>query len=898
MPTPAWRRYLTFFKPDVRRDVDDELAFHLEERTADLVASGLTPAAAQRQARAEFGDVEQVSAGLRDIDHRILTNRARTEWRSVMQDEIRHALRRLARQPAFTVPAVLTLALGIGATTAIFTVLDAVVLRPLPYANADRLVYIDSPVPGVGKDTRWWLARHEMFYFKQNARALEDLGVYHQDELTILGDGSNGAERARSADVSSTMFSVLGLRPYLGRLLSPEDNVSRHWQVVVLGYDFWRRRFGGDPNIVGKTIPVEGFPLQVVGVLQPGAHLPDQRVDVWTPAYVDPNMPAVNNHTWFGIGRLRPGYEASDLERELVPLVKRFAEVFPTAYRQRWLESSGFTVAVTPLRDWIVGDVVTRALWILLGSVALVFVVAAANVANLLLVRLEARRRELAMRLALGANRAHVAAHFLAEGLVLSLAAAALGVALAWAGLRVLIASAPDGIPRLSEVSLDWRSVSLAIALAVGIGIVFAIVPIASARVDVRTLREGSRSLTTSRRRHVVRGALVAGQVALALILLTAAGLMVKSFRNLRGVQAGFDPRNVLTMAMSLPGSRYDNDRKIGAFVEQLANQIRAMPDVQEVGFGDQVPPEMTTGCTGVVTEAASREEMKSACIVNSRVAPGYFEALGVRVSGDRPTWAQTDAGAGPAIISRALAERFWPGENPIGKGIRCCHPGKQWYRIIGVADDVRGNGFDQPVTQVIYFPIIALDSAQLEGSPRYLEVIVRSKSGNLRALSPAVKRVIASLDAQVPIANERSMQQVVAQSMVSRTFTLMLLGIASLMALVLSAIGLYGVVSYVVGQRRGEIGIRVALGAQKGEVGRMIVVQSVRMAVIGVVLGVVGALGVTRLMRSWLFEVEPSDPVTLGLVGLFLLVVAACASWIPARRAMRVDPSEALRTS
>ena len=351
-------------------------------------------------------------------------------------------------------------------------------------------------------------------------------------------------------------------------------------------------------------------------------------------------------------------------------------------------------------------------------------------------------------------------------------------------------------------------------------------------------------------------------------------------------------------MAVSLPAARYDDDRKATAFFEQLATRLSAIPDVAAVGFGETVPPEMTTGCTGVMTEAPTREEMKSACIVTMRVSPGYFEALGIRVEGRTPTWSETDAGTGPAVMSRALAEQFWPGQNAIGKGVRCCNPGKAYYRVVGVSDNVRGNGFDQPVTQVVYFPMVAMSDAPLEEVPRYLEVVVRSKSGNVRALTSAVKREITSLDVQVPVANERSMEQVVARSMAKRTFTLTLLGIASVMALVLSAIGLYGVVSYVVGERRGEIGIRVALGAQRGEVGRMIVMQSVRLAVVGVVVGLAAALSVTRLMRSLLFEVQPTDPITLGMVGVFLLVVAVAASWIPARRAMRVDPSEALRGS
>ena len=897
MGTPSWRRYLTFWRPDIARDVDDELRFHLEERTADLVASGLARTDALRQARAEFGDVDQVSAGLRDIDKRILDHRVRTEWRTVMKDEIRHALRRLLRHPAFTVPAVLTLALGIGATTAIFTVVDAVILRPLPFANADRLVYIDSPMPGMGADTRWWLGRHEMFYFKQNARGLEDLGLYQNSEVTIPGDGAASAERASSANISATLLHVLGLRPFAGRLLTPEDNLHQEPQVALLGYDFWLRRFGGDRTIVGKTIPLDGFPVEVVGVLQSGASLPDARIDVWLPAYIDPAMTARNNHTWSGIGRLRPGYTAAYLERELAPLVRRFPEIFPTAYSERFMTNTGFSVAVTPLRDWIVGDVVTRALWILLASVALVFLVAAANVANLFLVRLDARRREIAMRLALGASRGHLAAHFLAEGVALATAAAALGILLAHSGLRALLAGAPDGIPRLAEVHLGAPGVVVAVALALVTGAVFALVPILRARVDVQTLRDGSRTLTPNRRRNAVRGALVAGQVAFAVVLLAAAGLMVRSFENLRAVKPGFDGNAVLTMAVSLPAARYQNDQAASALFEQLATRLQAIPDVKSVGFGEQVPPDMTTGCTGVMTQAPTREETKSACVITIRVAPGYFEALGTRVRGRAPTWSETNSGAGPVVITRALAERFWPGEDPIGKGIRCCQPGKTWYRIIGVSEDVRGNGFDKPVTEAVYFPMIALADAPLEGRPLYQHVILRSRSGNLRALAPAVRQAITSVDVQVPIANEQSMEQVVARSMAKRTFTLTLLGIAASMALLLSAIGLYGVVSYVVGQRRGEIGVRVALGAQRSVVGRMIVMHSVRLAGIGVAIGVAASLATTRLLRSLLFEVQPNDPATLVAVSVTLVLLAAFASWVPARRAMRVDPVEALRT-
>jgi predicted permease len=897
MTAPFWRRYLTFWRPNVQRDVDDEVRFHLEERTADLIARGLTPADAARQARAEFGDVDQVSADLRDIDQRILDHRARTEWRTVMFDEIAHALRRLIRQPAFTIPAILTLALGIGATTAIYTVLDAVVLRSLPYPNADRLVYLDSPMPVTGKDP-WWLARHEMFHFKQNSRMLENIGVYQSEGATIVGDASNATEFIQTAKVSATLLDVLGFKPHLGRLLTPDDNRFPDSRVIVLSYEFWARRYGGDRSIIGKSIPYGRDMLEVVGVMQPGAALPDQKVDAWTPAWVDPTMEPRNNHTWPSIARIKPGVTAADLERELRPMVARFPEVFPRVYSANFMKNTGFTVAVQPLRDWVVGSAVTRALWILLAAVALVFLVAAANVANLFLVRTDARRREMAMRVALGAGRAHLAAHFFAEGLVLSLTAAALGVVLAVVGLNLLLAGAPDGIPRLGEVHLGWQAIIVAVALALGTGTLFAIMPLSSARADVNTLREGSRTLTLSKRRHAVRGALVAGQVALALVLLAAAGLMLKSFRNLKSVDGGFNGDNTLTMDVALPPGRYPNDVAVASFFQDLSNRVGAMPDVQSVGFGQEVPPDMSTGCTGVIAEAETVQQMKSACVMTLRASPGYFEALGMRIQGRTPTWTETNAGAGPAIITRSLAEKLWPGQDPIGKGITCCQRGTMWYRIVGVADEIRGNGFDKPVLQTVFFPMIAPKEAPLEGTPWGMKVIVRSRSGNLSALAPAVRRVITTMDAQIPIGKELSMEQVVARSMAKRTFTLTLLGIASAMALLLSAIGLYGVVSYVVGERRGEIGVRIALGARAAVVGQMIVMQSVRLAVVGVAVGLVGAFAAMRVMRSLLFGVEPTDPITLLIVSAALVLLAAAASWVPARRAMRVNPVEALRGS
>ena len=884
----------------LRDAVDEELRFHLEERVEELMARGMERAQAEREARARFGDVEEYRAQTRAIDERILREDRRMELLDALGRELRQAVRTLGRSRGFTALAALTLALGVGATTAIYTVLDAVVLRPLPYAEADRLVALSSPVPGVTPDAEWGISQAGFFHFRDSVRSFESLGAYSRGRLAMTGEGQ--AELVEAGIVTASLFDVLRLRPALGRLFTAADDQPGVAPVGVLAHEYWTQRFGADPAVVGRTVLVDPFgAVQVVGVMQPGAKLPDQPVDLWLPRQLDPAAPPQNSHMVFHgvVARLRPGATLPAAQAELARLTTAFPRRFPTAYSESFLRETGFTTKAVSLRDEVVGGTAT-VLWILLAAVGLVFAIACANVANLFLVRAEGRRREIAVRRALGAGRSHLALHFLAESLLLALAAAAVALALAQAGLRLLVAAAPAGLPRLAEVQLGWRGAAVAVLCAVAAALAFGLVPLVRAArgVDVSTLREGGRGLSASRGRHAVRGAFVVAQVALALVLLAAAGLMAESYRRLRAVRPGFDAAGVLAVGISLPRARYDSYEKVAAFHRDLAARLRALPRVQAVGAGNVVPLAGYDGCSIVFVEgrpvAPGREP---SCIGTHFVAPGYFAALGMRVRGAAPGWAETQGAAAGVVVTQALARRLWPGEDPIGRGIKCCQDGPPYYRVAGVADDVRGSWLDEPPTEAVFFPVVPLKGTMLWSPQRSMSVLVRTSLSDPTAVAPAVRRVLAEMDPSVPLGSAEPMSRVVAKSMARTSFTMLLLGVAAAMALVLSAVGIYGVISYVVGQRRGEIGIRIALGAPIAQVKRLVVLQSVRLAVAGVALGLAAALASTRVLASLLFEVSPTDPRVLALVALALVALAALASYVPARRASRVDPAEALRS-
>lgn len=892
----SWRRYLRFFGPDIEGDIDDELSFHLAERIETLRAEGRSEAEARAQALEEFGDVRDVRTSLRTIDRRIEQRRVRGERLTSLATRLRHSVRVLVRQPAFTVPAVTTLAVGMAAAVTIFTLLDTVVLTPLPFPNADRLVALSSPMPKLN-DT-WGIARHQLFYYQANARSIEAMALYRESEATLTGDGTTQfAERVPIATVSADIFGVLGMVPVLGRTLTAQDNLERTPSSAVIGHALWRRRFGGDPAIVGRTIDVEGFAVQVVGVAPPGAQLPDRPVDLWLPDYVNPAAPAQNNHVRSAVARLRPGYTAAEAEADLAPLVLRMEEEFPSAYPNHWIRDSGFRTAVVPLRDDVVGATIVRALWILLAGVGIVLVVALANVANLFLVRADGRSRELLVRSALGARRADLLMLHLTDALAVTVVAALLALALVRAAIGVLVWLAPEGLPRLAELHVGWPVALLLLGASMAIGVGLGVMTAGTSRRDHAALRDASRGVTLTRRQVGVRGALVVAQVALAVVLMAGAGLMVRSFQKLRAISPGFVPDGVSTMDLALPAARFDGVTRVSDFHERVTAAVRAIPGVTSASVVEQLPLTGRSGCTAVVTSQPGARGRAEQCVTTLQAAPGYFETMGIPVRGTATTWDDMHRGSGGVVVTRALADVLWPGENPLGRTIRCCSVGEGWFHVSGVVDRLYDAGLDAPPMQGVFFPLVPVEGADLQWLARNVNLVVRAPTLTPAQLYPVVQREIARLDPQVPVTSPRGMDDVVARSMARRTLTLVLLAVAAAIAVLLSAIGLYAVVSYVVTHRIGEIGIRMALGARASQVARLVVLQALAMTSLGLVLGVIGALTTTRVLGALLYEVRPGDPLVLGAVAALLIVVALAASLAPTWRATHVDPSRALRT-
>jgi putative ABC transport system permease protein len=697
------------------------------------------------------------------------------------------------------------------------------------------------------------------------------------------------------------MFDVLGIRAVRGRLFTEDDVYEGAEPVAVLGWELWQTQYGGDSGIIGRTVQINSAPVTVLGIVPQGTSLPitGHTTNVWRPFLLDRSQPPVNSH-WVGTyAKLLPGVTPEAARADIQRLTAELPELFPGAYGRAFMETSGFRADVITVRELVLGGI-DRILWLLLGAVALVLLIACANVANLLLVRAEARRREQTVRAAMGAERAHFAVHYLTESLLLALVAGALGVLLAFGALKVIVATAPATLPRLDQVALSGTGVAFAVALGLFTGLVFGLVPALRSTTSFSELRESGRGMTTSRQRRFAHGTLVVGQVGLAVVLLAAGGLMLQSFMNLRNVESGIDEQNLLTFQIFMPGSRFPTYQELYSFEEEFARGIRALPGVETVGTTTMLPLSGVGGCSYTVAEGqifAPGEEPP--CLATIFIMPGYFEAMRIRVQGEVFTASDVERRAGGVVVSRALAERTWPGEDPIGKGIISFQDGPPWYRVIGVADDVRARGLDEPPVEAIYYPVLSLEGAQQIGPFRGPTYVVRTASADPMQLREPIRQLLLSMDPEVPMANPRTMEEIVMTSpaMARTSFTMTLLAIAATMALFLSAVGLYGVIAYLVGRRRAEIGVRMALGAQVSQVARLVVLQSVQLTALGIVVGVVVALVTMRVLASLLFGVQPADPLTLVAVSALLLLVAVVASAIPARRAARTDPSEALRS-
>lgn len=892
-------------------EVLDEFRFHIEERIDQFVAEGMTREQAEREVARRFGDLEAYRARTRAIDADTLHRRRRAErWRDV-QREVRLAFRSLRRSPGFTIIAFLTLAIGIGATTGIFSVLDAVVLRPLPYQQAEQLVSVLHPatVPGSGERT-WGLSAGGYFHFASENRSFSSLGIYSNSGLTVTNDGQ--AELTRLSRVTASLFTVLAARPFAGRLLTAEDDTPNAPQVAVLSYEFFERRFGGNVGIIGRNLETSNGVYEVVGIMAPGVTLPKPGpfassadlsgfgVDVWVPLRLNPTGPFFNSHPYFGIARLKPGIAIESAQTDVATIFARFPELMPRAYSRGFLTSYNFRVRVEPLQETVLGPRLPRTLWMLGGAVLLVLGIATANVGNLYLVRLDIRRRESAMRAALGADRVQLATHFLAETLVLCLAAAAAGLAMAAMGLRALRLISPGDIPRLASASLDLRAMLVALGLSLLLGLLLGLVPLLRRTVDLEALRAGGRGHSASRRQRAVRSTLVIGQLAMALTLLAAAGLMLRSFSELRQVKSGFDTRNVLAFDLSLPYNEYQKRSAALTFHQELHRRLRELPGVTDVGSIGSVPLEgFGTGCSVVFREnAAYGPDEQTPCVSTPTITPGALEALRVTVDGRTPTWSDVASRSQAVVVTKALAERLWPGEDAIGKGIGSNGSDSEvWYRVVGVARDIKAEALDAPNTEAVFYAATGLQPDDENGEINDHAYLIRANGVDPVTLLPAIRAIVTAMNPRVPIIMPRLMDEVLARSMARTTFLLVLLGVAASVALVLSAVGIFGVISYIVTQRREEIGIRMALGASVQQVVRLVMLQSLRLAVVGTAVGLLCALVTTRAMQALLYGVSPSDPLVLGGVVAVLFATTVLATVIPARRAAQVDPSEAMRS-
>lgn len=840
--------------------------------------------------------------------------------------ELRHSARTLRRSPGFTALAVITLALGIGANSAIFTLVNAIVLQPLPHPDADRLVVVKHAAPGLGL-TEAELSDGTFYHYRDHNRVFDGIGMYNENVVNLSGGAS--PERVQVALVTPNLFSILGAQPALGRLLAEADNTPYNPDVltpVVLSHGLWTRQYGADPGIIGRTIELNSAPKQVVGIMEPGFDFPRPETEIWYPQGLDPAAAGLGGFYFHGVARLQPGVSPLAAQADLQRLIPGLADVYPGAAAEI-VERGGLRAVVDPLKAEVVRDV-GSALWILLGGVGLVLLIACANIGNLVLVRAEHRQKELAVRTALGAGRRELVRYFLTESTLLSAVGAALGLAMAWGAIHVLRVLGPTNLPRLHEVGLDAWVVGFTGGLAVFVALVFGAIPVLRfGRSDLAAaLNEGSGRATAGRERKQSQSILVAVQVALGLTLLIASALMVQSLWRLRHVDPGFRSEGVLTLEIAMAYGPYPDYASQARYWYQLLERVRAFAGVQAAGAVTGIPlvpleayydgpiiSERQGVGRGDATsqtrmrvdaadpqagadEAAAQALGAAAPVVTfMTVTPGYFEAMQIPLIRGRGFQPGDRAGAErPVLVSAALAQRLFSAGNAIGRRVRRGDgPDQPWLTITGVVGDVPQESVAGEPAELVYSPV--MDGAADYSYPGHMTLAIRTSLPPL-SLVPAVRRNVLTLDPNMPIANVRTMERIVADSMARTSFTMLLLLIAAAVALFLGAVGLYGVISYTVGRRTREIGVRIALGAQPARIGRMVLAQAAGVALAGLVVGMLLALALTRVLRSLLFEVSPTDPGTYAGAALLLLALALLASYLPSRRAARVDPLETLR--
>jgi putative ABC transport system permease protein len=814
--------------------------------------------------------------------------------------QLRQVLRRLGRAPFFTAVTLLTLAVGIGANTAIFSVLEGVLLKPLPYPHAEELVAVWLTAPGINlKEVN--LSPSTYFVFREQSHTFQDIGVTTGYSMNVTGLGE--PEHVSGLGVTDGILPILGVSPMLGRLFTRADDSPGSADTVVLTYGYWRRKFGGDRSVIGKTITADGKLRQIIGVLPQ-----DFRFEDWSdlalliPMQFDRAKTTLGQYSYDGIARLKPGANLAQASADVARMLPIVDQSFPPppGFSVKMFQSARIGPNLRTLKQYVVGDV-GNVLWVLMGGLGLVLLIACANVDNLLLVRAEGREQELSIRAALGASRLRIASELFLDSLVLAVLASGLGLALAYGALRLLIALAPAGLPRLEEIGIDGTVVLFTLALAFVASLLFGSVPVlkySGARLGTG-LREGGRTLSESRQRRRARSGLVVAQVALALVLLISSGLMIRTFRALTGVDPGFvAPSELRTFRVNIPDTQVKEPERVTRLQEEILRKIEAIPGVSSASFSMSIPFDGNEWGDALFARDRSYSQSDIPLVRYRFIAPGFFKTLGTPLLAGRDiTWSDIYNKLPVAIVSEKVARDYWHDPSrALGKQVRG-NTKEGWREVVGVVGNTRDDGVEKAPPSSVYWPVLM---ANFENNDvdvrRYVTYSIRSERAGSPSFMSEVQRAVWSADPDLPLADVHTLDYLYRRSMARTSFTLVLLGLAGGMALLLGVVGLYGVIAYSVSQRRREIGIRLALGAQDGEVTGMFVRHALLLTGVGVVCGLAAAPALTRLMSSLLFGVRSVDPLTYAGVSIGLIATAALAAYLPARRAAAVNPAESLR--
>jgi predicted permease len=888
-------------EPMREAEIVEELAQHLDDRCNEMLSAGFNDREAYRVALLELSDSELLKRGLRRVERRMVREPVTVggERRNLMSgllQDLRYGINTLRSNPGFTLIAVLTLAVGIGANTAMFSVINGVLLRPMGFSDPDRLfmLWTDNPT--------WDLGFHELPpantdlpEWRATTTSFEQIAAFQSNIADVSDNGD--PERIGGVDVTVNLLQLLGVQPIVGRVFAAEEEEQGKDRVAVISYPLWQRRFGGDAEIVGKTITTNGVPRTIIGVMPDGFGFPSatempqgynlpERADLWTPMAKDARFwGRREQRNLLVIARLKPGVTQADAQAEMDGVAAQQAREYPQTH-------GGWTVWLAPLFNQIVGKTRTPLL-VLLGAVGFLLLIACANIASLLLARAAVRRREMAVRAAIGAGRGRLIRQLLTESLLLAAIGGGLGLLLGYLGLNLLMSFIPPNVPRLQNITLDTNVFLFTALISVLTGVLFGLVPAWQAsRVNLaEALKDAGR--TNSGRGLGGHRSLVTAEVALVAILLVGAVLMLQSFRRLIGVDPGFKSEGVATFEVSLPWARYWDGAKRGQFFERARLQLGNMPVVRAVGAISNLPLGGNENVTWISIEGAEPVPRGKEPVVEDRlITPNYFEAMGVSLISGRDFDAQDGEGKPPVlIVNEQLARQFFPDGDALGKRIKRVLDDKEWKTIVGVVRDVRGYALEAQVRPQFYHPLVQ-EPWEADG----MAMVVRADPSALPSLRSAIQQEFKQLDSAVPVANYRTMQQLVAKAVARPRFSALLLGLFATSALLLTVVGLYGVVAYGVNQRTREIGIRMALGAQRADVLALVIRQGMKPALIGLGIGLAGAVAITRLLASQLYEVQATDPLSFGLVAVGLVLVSGAACYVPARRATKIDPMVALR--